>query len=69
MVIYANQTLRAAHNSITLLLKEMVNSERISDIDNKISTMKDIFDLQEMYNMKNKEKELENELKKLGYIN
>ena len=47
----------------------MVNSERISDIDNKISTMKDIFDLQEMYNMKNKERELENELKKLGYIN
>ncbi len=31
--------------------------------------MKQIFELQEMYDIKTKEKELETELKKLGYIN
>jgi hypothetical protein len=34
-----------------------------------MSTMQDIFSLQEMYDIKNKEKKLETELKKLGYIN
>jgi len=31
--------------------------------------MNEIFDLQEMYDIKNEEKKLETELKKLGYIN
>jgi hypothetical protein len=43
--------------------------DHISDIKDKMSTMQDIFDLQEMYDIKNKEKKLEEELKKLGYIN
>jgi len=30
--------------------------------------MEDIFDLQQMYGVKDKEKELEEKLKKLGYI-
>ena len=69
MVIYANQTLRAAYSAMENLLKEMVVTEKISDIKQKMSSMNEIFDLQEMYDIKNKEKKLETELKKLGYIN
>ena len=69
MVIYANQTLRIAHMAMTRLLEDMIKADCISDIKDKMSTMQDIFDLQEMYDIKNKEKKLEEELKKLGYIN
>ena len=69
MVIYANQTLRVAHIAMTKLLQELVKADRISEIKDKISTMQDIFDLQQMYGIKNKERELEEKLKKLGYIN
>ena len=68
MIIYANQTLRVAHLAITKLLREMINAERISDIKEEMSTMQDLFNLQEMFSLKEKEKELENQLKKLGYI-
>ena len=69
MVIYANQTLRAAYDAMENLLKEMAVTEKISDIKQKMSSMNEIFDLQEMYDAKNKEKKIEAELKKLGYIN
>ena len=69
MVIYANQTLRAAYDAMENLLKEMAVTEKISDIKQKMSSMNKIFDLQEMYDIKNKEKKIEAELKKLGYIN
>ena len=69
MVIYANQTLRVAHMAMTRLLEDMIKVDHISDIKDKMSTMQDIFSLQEMYDIKNKEKKLEEELKKLGYIN
>ena len=69
MVIYANQTLRVAHMAMTNLLKELVKAERISDVKDKISTIEDIFDLQQIHGVKDKEKDLEEKLKKLGYIN
>ena len=69
MVIYANQTLRVAHSAISRLVTEMNNAERISDVTEKMSTMNEIFELQKMFDIKNKEQDLENELKKLGYIN
>ena len=69
MVIYANQTLRSAYTAMENLLKEMINAEKISDVKQKMSDMKEIFELQQMYDVKTKEKELEAELKKLGYIN
>ena len=69
MVIYANQTLRSAYSAMENLLKEMINAEKISDVKQKMSDMKEIFELQEMYDVKTKEKELEAELKNLGYIN
>ena len=69
MVIYANQTLRVAHMAMTRLLEEMIKADHISDVKDRMSTMEDIFNLQEMYDIKSKEKKLEEELKKLGYIN
>jgi len=69
MVIYANQTLRVAHMAMTRLLKELIKADHISDVKDKMSSVQDIFNLQEMYDIKNKEKKLEEELKKLGYIN
>ena len=69
IVIHANQTLRAAHASMSKVLKQMINSNSLSEVKEEISSMEDIFELQEMYNIKDKEKELEEELKKLGYIN
>tara|TARA_Y100001936_G_scaffold20267_1_gene17371 strand:- start:31870 stop:32718 length:849 start_codon:yes stop_codon:yes gene_type:complete len=69
MVIYANQTLRAAHKSMMNLLKILKNSENISSVNDKLSSMESIFELQSMYEIENKEKELEEKLKKLGYIN
>ena len=69
LVIYANQTLRAAHASMTRVLKQMINSNSLNEIKEEISSMEDIFNLQEMYDIKTKEKKLESELKKLGYIN
>ena len=69
MIIFANQTLRVSHLAMTKLLREMVDTEHISSIKQEMSTMQDIFNLQEMYDIKNKEKKLEDELRKLGYIN
>ena len=68
LVIYANQTLRAAHASMTRMLKQMINSNSLNEIKEEISSMEDIFNLQEMYDIKTKEKDLEDELRKLGYI-
>ena len=68
MVIHANQTLRAAHASMSRILKQMINSNSLSEVKEEISSMEDIFHLQEMFNIQEKEKEIENELKKLGYI-
>ena len=48
---------------------QMIHSSSLSEIKEEISSMEDIFNLQEMYDIKNKEKKLEEELKKLGYIN
>ena len=68
IVIYANQTLRAAYASMSKILKQMINSNSLSEVKEEISSMEDIFKLQEMYDIKTKEKDLENELKKLGYV-
>jgi len=43
-------------------------AENISSVNDKLSDMDSIFKLQKMYEMENEEKELEEKLKKLGYI-
>ena len=68
LVIYANQTLRAAHASMNRILKQMINSNSLKEMKEEISSMEDIFNLQKMYDIKTKEKDLEDELRKLGYI-
>ena len=67
-VIYANQTLRAAHSSMSKILKQMINSNRLTDVKEKISSMEDIFELQEMYQIKSDEESIEAKLRELGYI-
>ena len=68
MVIYANQTLRVAHQAMKDLLTQIFNQDNLANISKKISSMEDIFKLQEMYHIKKQEKKIEDNLKKLGYI-
>ena len=68
MIIYANQTLRASYSAMNNTLKEIINGNKISDIKQEISSMEKIFELQEMYEIKNQEKNIEEDLKKMGYI-
>ena len=68
MVIYANQTLRAAHFALSKLLKQMKNANNMSQVQNQMSSMDDIFKLQEMYDVKSQEKSIDEKLRKLGYI-
>lgn len=68
MTIYANQTLRASHAAIKKILAEMIQAKSMSEIEPKISSMEDIFQLQEMYDLKTYEAVLEEKFKKFGYI-
>ena len=67
MVIYANQTLRSAHSSMSSILKK-IKDGKLHDGENDLSSMEDIFKLQKMYSIKEKEEGIEKELKKMGYI-
>jgi len=69
MIIYANQTLRVTHAIISKLLKQLKNSNNINDISIDMSSMQEIFQLQETYNIKKQEEKIEKDLKKMGYIN
>ena len=69
MVIYANQSLRAAHNIMSKLLKEITEKDSIDEIKTEMSSMNDIFKLQEMYKINDQQKIIEKDLKKMGYIN
>jgi len=68
MTIYANQTLRVAYSAMNNMLREIKDCERISDIKQEMSSMEDIFELQKMYELKNQEKMIEDNLKKMGYM-
>ena len=49
------------------LLKELVNAQTIAEVKEEMSSMDEIFKLQEMYDYKIQEKELERKTKELGY--
>jgi phosphoenolpyruvate phosphomutase len=68
MVIYANQSLRAAHNVMLKVLKDILKKDTLDEINIELSSMNDIFKLQEMYKINDQEKSIENDLKKMGYI-
>ena len=67
MVIYANQSLRVAHSAMSRVLQEINKTKSLTEVKEKMSTMEQIFELQEMYNIKQEEDAVEEELKKLGY--
>ena len=67
IAIYANQTLRSAHSSMLNILKK-IKDGKLHEVENEMSSMEDIFKLQKTYSIEEKEKEIEKELKKLGYI-
>ena len=69
MVIYANQSLRAAHWAMLDHLKQLSTAKSLSDVKTNLTTMEDIFHLQEMYEIKQQELDIEKDLQKLGYIN
>ena len=69
MVIYANQSLRAAHWAMADHLQKLSTAQRLSDVKTQMTTMDEIFHLQEMYEIKKQEIDIEENLKKLGYIN
>ena len=69
MIIYANQTLRATHAIISKVLTQLKNSTSINDISVDMTSMQEIFQLQETYNIKKQEEKIEKDLKKMGYIN
>ena len=68
MVIYANQTLRATHAIISKVLEQLKNSASINDLSIDMTSMQEIFQLQETYNIKKQEEKIEEDLKKMGYI-
>jgi len=68
MIIYANQTLRASYIAMNNILKEIKNKDIISDVKQEMTSIEKIFELQEMYEIKNQEKNIEKDLKKMGYI-
>jgi phosphoenolpyruvate phosphomutase len=69
MVIYANQSLRAAHWAMAEHLNQLSNAKSLSEVKTNLTTMEDIFNLQEMYKIKKQESDIEKDLKKMGYIN
>ena len=68
MIIYANQTLRVSHIYISKLLEELKNSDSLSQISCEMSPMEDIFKMQQMYGLKKEEQEIQEQLRKMGYI-
>jgi phosphoenolpyruvate phosphomutase len=69
MVIYANQSLRAAHWAMADHLQKLSMAQRLSDVKTPMTTMDEIFHLQEMYEITKQEIDIKENLKKLGYIN
>jgi len=69
MVIYANQTLRIAHKAMSSLLRKLQNANRLDEVNGDISSMEEIFELQKMFEIHSQEKEIEEKLRKAGYIN
>lgn len=68
MIIYANQTLRAAYAAMNRVLEEIKNSDSPASVKENISSMDEIFKLQKMYELKNEEDMIKRNLKKMGYI-
>ena len=51
------------------LLRKLRNADSLDEVDEDISDMIEIFELQKMFEIHSQEKEIEEKLKKMGYIN
>ena len=51
------------------LLKKLKSANKLDEVDEEISSMEEIFELQQMFGIHSQEKDIEEKLKKLGYIN
>ena len=69
MVIYANQSLRASYWAMKDYLNQLSKANSLSEVKKELTSMEDIFHLQEMYEIKKQEVDIEENLKKMGYIN
>ena len=67
MVIYANQSLRASFHVMSNMLQQISKADSLNDVNLKMVSMEEIFHIQEMYKIKNQEKSIQDELKRLGY--
>ena len=50
------------------LLEELKNSDNLSQISYEMSSMEDIFKMQQMYGLKKEEQEIQEQLRNMGYI-
>ena len=50
------------------LLKKLNVAQSLDEVDEEMSSMEEIFDLQKMFELNSQEKDIEEKLKKLGYI-
>ena len=69
IVIYANQTLRASYAAMSKVLQKLSSAKSLQEIENELAPMDEIFKIQEMYKIIHDEKMIEENLKKLGYVN
>jgi hypothetical protein len=51
------------------VLQETLEKESLDQVNTKLSSMNDIFKLQEMYKINDQEKMIEKNLKEMGYMN
>ena len=49
-------------------MAEIKEINSLTDVKEEMASMENIFHLQEMYDIKEEEKDIEEELKKLGYL-
>jgi hypothetical protein len=50
------------------LLKKLNAAQSLDEVDEEMSSMEEIFNLQKMFELNSQEKDIEEKLKKLGYI-
>ena len=65
MVVYAHQTTLAAFAAVSDVIKQMSKIKSLSELNTKMASMEDLFNLQGMQQIKDHESFVEEEVKKL----
>ena len=66
MVVYAHQTTLAAFAAVSDVIKQMSKVKSLSELNTKMASMEDLFNLQGMQQLRDHESFVEEEVKKLG---